>query len=269
MVVMRFVRQADCKVRVMPPRQRSLAPKEHGAYAQLGLPVATALVGGRPTASAVALTAAAVAVFCMHEPLLVVLGRRGARARVTDGTRAWRWLAVSAVAALGSAIIALPLSPVAVAIPGLLGVVVALLIAYDLERTTWAETIVAWCLSSVSVPIAVASGWTLRNALGAAIAWAIGLSAATVAVRGILAAKKKGVPPARTAALVVVLPALAGALAAAGAIPAWPVLASLPVVAVASFIALRPPHPRSLHAVGWSLVTATVMTGAAIVLSVR
>lgn len=249
--------------------KRSLAPKEHGAYAQLGLPLATALVAGRPTVSALAITASAVALFVAHEPLLVVLGRRGARARATEGRRALRWLVALTVAASGLALAALSLPALAVALPASLAIVVALIIARDLERRTWAETIVAWCLSSVSIPVAVASGWTLRNALGAAIAWAIGLSAATVAVRGILAARKHGAEPSRTTALVLLLPALAAALAMLGAIPAWPVLSSLPVVAVASYIALRPPHPRSLHAVGWSLLTATVISGAAIVVSVR
>jgi MoaA/NifB/PqqE/SkfB family radical SAM enzyme len=249
-------------------RPRSLAPKEHGAYAQLGLPLATALIGGHPRVSAVALTGAAIAVFLTHEPLLVVLGRRGRRAQTIDGRRAVRWLIASTASAALLGVPSLPLSWT-LAIPLLLGVVVAGLVAYDRERTTLGEIVAAWCMSSVSIPVAVASGWSVRDAVSAAIAWMIGLSAATVAVRGILAVRKRGVAPSRTAALVGMFPAAAALAALRGVLPVWTVVASVPLVIVAIVVALRPPHPRSLHALGWTLVGATVMTAATIVVGVR
>src|SRR5687767_8382553 len=54
-------------------------PKEHGAYGQLGFPLVTTL--------------AVVALFIAHEPLVVLLGRRGARIRREQGRRAAAWLA--------------------------------------------------------------------------------------------------------------------------------------------------------------------------------
>jgi hypothetical protein len=57
--------------------QRSLWPREHGAYFQLALPLIAAHLLRAPTVAMAALTAAACLVFVAHEPLLVVLGHRG------------------------------------------------------------------------------------------------------------------------------------------------------------------------------------------------
>src|SRR5262245_26094413 len=86
-------------------RRRSLAPREHGAYAELGLPIATALSMGRPGLSPVLLAVAAGAMFAAHESLLVVLGQRGARAQREDGSRAARALTLlGGVAALSGVV---------------------------------------------------------------------------------------------------------------------------------------------------------------------
>jgi hypothetical protein len=89
--------------------QRTLVPREHGAYGQLAMPLLTALAIGRPGISALALTAAVVLAFVAHEPLLVAVGQRGPRALELDGARARRrlvWLGalVLACGALGLAL---------------------------------------------------------------------------------------------------------------------------------------------------------------------
>jgi hypothetical protein len=56
--------------------RRSLWPREHGAYAQLGAPLATAIAMQAPTIGALALASAACLAFLANEPLLVVLGHR-------------------------------------------------------------------------------------------------------------------------------------------------------------------------------------------------
>src|SRR5512144_1851394 len=76
----------------------SLFPREHGAWGQLAFPLATGLNIGRPGPAAFLLCAAVVAAFLGHEPLLVVLGQRGHRARDAHGRRALRALAVSGAA---------------------------------------------------------------------------------------------------------------------------------------------------------------------------
>lgn len=244
-------------------RSRSLAPKEHGAYAQLGLPLATALISGRPGGRAFVLTFAAIAAFAAHEPLMVVLGRRGARAKKEHGRRALAYVVVLAICA-SSAAFALS---TAMILPAVLFIATAALVAFDRERTTVGETTIAACLASAAIPVAVASAVPLHQAIGAWVAWSIGLYAATIAVRGVLAARKKGTPPARTAALVVLAPLAAAAAAAFRILPWWTVAASAPLVSLAFVIALRPPHPRALARVGWALVLATVATGLIIVLA--
>ena len=58
-----------------------LVPREHGAYGQLAFPLITSfLVAGVSTVSLL-IAASVVAGFLAHEPLLVLVGRRGARAQ--------------------------------------------------------------------------------------------------------------------------------------------------------------------------------------------
>ena len=78
-----------------------MLPREHGAYGQLLLPVLTAMAMGRPTLAAVALAASAAAAFVAHEPLMVLIGRRGARARGVQHRQALICLLACGAAAIG------------------------------------------------------------------------------------------------------------------------------------------------------------------------
>jgi dihydropteroate synthase len=90
---------------------RSLAPREHGAYGQLGFPLLTALCAAWPRPAGLLFAASAVTLFLAHEPALVAFGRRGERVRDEEGGRPLRvFLALlTAGGALGAA--ALWLSP--------------------------------------------------------------------------------------------------------------------------------------------------------------
>lgn len=90
---------------------RSLAPREHGAYGQIGLPLITALAMGTPSVSAILLTVGAVLVFAAHEPLLLLLGRRGLRAQRYGSPRARRSLRILAAGAAVSGLLGLALAP--------------------------------------------------------------------------------------------------------------------------------------------------------------
>jgi hypothetical protein len=79
-----------------------LFPKEHGAYGQLLFPIATAFAVGRISLAGLALAGAGACAFIAHEPLLVLIGRRGPRVARDQRSRALRWLAVFAGAALVS-----------------------------------------------------------------------------------------------------------------------------------------------------------------------
>ena len=248
---------------------RSFWPKEHGAYAQLGLPLATALVAGRPRGTAAALTVASVALFFAHEPALVLLGRRGPRALREAGAAArTRLAALLAIALFGVAGLVDRAVLSASIVPASLLLASVALVALDRERTMLGEAVIATCLASAAVPVAIASGWSFHNAVAALLAWAVALLAATIAVRGVIAARKKGAPPTRSALLVAFTPIVAALLAMARVVPWWTAVAVIPVVLVAIVVAARPPHPRALRAIGWALVAATTATGATIALGV-
>ncbi|MEO1979672.1 MAG: YwiC-like family protein, partial [Fuerstiella sp.] len=60
-----------------------LHPKEHGAYAIVGVPLVVALAIGGLNTVAVLATIATIAGFVANEPLMVLSGRRGERARLS------------------------------------------------------------------------------------------------------------------------------------------------------------------------------------------
>src|SRR2546430_1648919 len=92
---------------------RSLMPREHGAYGQLGLPVAVGLASGRPSVASILLAIAATCAFLAREPLRVALGHRGTKARRVDGVKAMRRaLLLGALAAI-LGVLALVLAPAA------------------------------------------------------------------------------------------------------------------------------------------------------------
>jgi hypothetical protein len=68
-----------------------MLPKEHGAYGQMAMPLVTSLVVAGASAPGLLLATAVVIAFLMHEPLVVLLGRRGGRAKREAGGRAGRW----------------------------------------------------------------------------------------------------------------------------------------------------------------------------------
>jgi len=80
----------------------SLLPKEHGAYGQLALPLVTSFAVAGVSTPAVLLGLAVVSGFLAHEPVVVLLGRRGARAKREQGRIAAVWLGVTAATTIGA-----------------------------------------------------------------------------------------------------------------------------------------------------------------------
>ena len=77
----------------------SLKPKEHGAYAILLIPMLTSFLGWGITTSGTCVALAAFAGFMAHEPLLVMIGNRGARAQ-RNAPSAWVRCSLLVVASL-------------------------------------------------------------------------------------------------------------------------------------------------------------------------
>ena len=200
-----------------------MLPHEHGAWGQLAMPLLTALAITRAHAAPALLTAAVVLAFVAHEPLLVLLGQRGRRAREEDGARARRWLAVLAVLAVATGLAGVSLAPtaarLALVLPAALAALVGVLVARKLEKTVTGEIAVASALASAGYAVALAGDAPHRAALAALLAWVLAFAAATLAVQVILVrVRSKGVadPGRRHAALAALLGLAAAALSLAG-----------------------------------------------------
>lgn len=240
-------------------------PREHGAYGQLGFPLATGLALGRPAAAAGLIALAAVLVFLAHEPAAVLLGQRGARLLRAEGRRARRALALLGVAAALAGLAGLALAPpqarAAVLLPATLGALCAAAMLAARERTTAGEVTVALALASAEVPVALAGGAGGSVALSLAAAWALCGATHTVAVRGLIARSRGGASPrlAWMAPAGASIGAVAlGVLAATGRAPGAAAAAVGLSACVALVLALRPPPPRRLRTVGWTLMATSV-----------
>ena len=247
---------------------RSLAPREHGAYGQIALPLIAALGMGRPGASAILMTSGALCAFVAHEPVLVATGLRGSRALREEGGRARRRLAIlgAATALAGGA--GLWLAPgaarLAAAVSIVLALALAVLIARGQEKTTPGELLAAGALASAAVPVAIASGVAPASAWGAWAAWGLVLGASTVVVRAVIAHARAPLAWPRRLVAPAIAAAVAAALAFAGVLPGSAAIGVVPMIALALALALRPPSPRSLKRVGWALVSTSAALAAAL-----
>lgn len=252
-----------------------VAPREHGAYGQLILPIVTAMAIGRPTLAAVALAGAAGAAFLSHEPAIVLLSGRGARALRQRRREALGTLIGSAAAALvlgGTAVVLMPAaSRWSVSAPLALAVAVGALVSTGRERTTAGEVIIATAFASVAIPVAAASAASTPAALTCALTFATAFAVATVSVRAVIPPARRGGGVDRAAALATaaLLLSIVTALAASGVVLPVAPWAAAPMCAVALGIAVAAPPPRYLRQIGWTLVGASVLTALILVAAIR
>lgn len=243
-----------------PGKDRTLWPKEHGAYGQIALPLVTALALGRPSLASGLLVIGAAAAFVAHEPLLVALGLRGARARREHGGRAAQVGVACAGLALAAGVGGWSLGGLGVVFASLLPLafVVALLplVVAGRERTTGGEVLAGAALAAAAIPVTVAGGVSLGTAVLVGAAWIVAFTASTAAVRLVIARHKTGVRDRLL--LAVAGAATVGLLALAVATPLG--LAAAPMVVAGWFLIARPPHPRNLRRVGWTLVACSTAT---------
>ncbi|MEE8523010.1 MAG: YwiC-like family protein [Thermoanaerobaculia bacterium] len=252
--------------------RRSLVPHEHGAYAELGIPLLSALALGRPTAAMYLLAATAVTGFFAYEPLLVLFGYRGARVQKTEGRRAGRRFALlevlTSVLGVTAVVLAPPSARWALAVPALpmLGVIVLGLTRRLMARV--GEIVATVALSSVSVPVAVFGGVPLKTALVLGGVWVAGLVSVNLAVRAVLDhGGRHDRSPARglSMAVVVAMWAAVAAAASAGWVP-WIAPAALAPLSVGSLLILIVfPRPQRIAVLGWTAVAGSLMTAGLLV----
>lgn len=245
----------------------SFVPREHGAYALFFFPLATALASARPTWAAVALAFACTCAFAAQRPLLSLVGIRSCPAR---GPAAKLVLLLGALALASSALAlrgARPVVALALLVPLAGGAALVLAFARRSDRTTLGALVAAVALPQAAFPVALAAGRPLATSLACWWTWSLAFAVATTAVHAVIETRRgRGAPHATgtllAAASALALVALASAL---GLAPRGAPLALLPLVALGVAFALRPPHPRRLRAIGWSLAGACTATGALLV----
>lgn len=232
---------------------RSLWPKEHGAYAQLGVPLAAALALSPSVPGALLATGAACAFFA-NEPLVVLLGHRGKRAKAELADRAKIRLAVLATLAVVAGSAGLALAPSVLPIAALAAAPALIVIALAVKKLAHSETgelAVALALPGAAAPVAVAGGASTTCALLAWAAWATGFCASVAAVHRVLDKQRA-----------LVLPVLMlGAAGAAIALTAPPLYSAVPLLVLGAAVAARPPHPRRLRAIGVAFLIAALVGG--------
>lgn len=239
-----------------------LLPREHGAYAQLGLPLLTVFLVGQVTWAAVLLTLAACAAFLAHGPLFLLVGRRG----LGGSTRglppahrraALRWLI--GLAGVGLLSGALGWSGVSYGLSlvwagGLAAVSFTLLLRGE-ERSTLGEIVAAAALVALSWPVGDAAGVPAARALTAG--WTLAMIGGTWAARVVLEQKRRARGLARRVgplcALGVAAVVLAQAAPAAG-------LGALPMLLVGAVAAAIPLPPQTLQRIGWSMAVAGLVS---------
>ncbi len=240
-----------------------LIPHEHGAYGQLGFPVAAVLAAGNVDTSAVLLIVACAAAFVAYEPLLVLLGQRGVRARREWAGEARRTLAWSVIVAVVTGTAGAWLLPPderwTLGLPAVFGAAAVALVVLRVHKTTPGEILVASALSSCAMPVGVAAGLVPVAAAACALVFATGFCAATLAVRSAIALQRREAASAsRLAAIVVALasPVAVEMFVRLFALDARLWLATTPLSLLALVLAARPPSARHLRRVGWALVAA-------------
>jgi hypothetical protein len=248
-------------------RHESLLPREHGAYAEIAFPIVTGVSLGAPSFAAVCFGISAVALFLMHEPVAVLRGIRGTRAREVWIHRArlrTASLAVTAVLAGAAAMVTTSAEGrLAAAVPLGCGVVLLPSFLAGRMKTIAAETLVIGALSATVLPLAISSGVEASLAWSASGVWFVTFLLGTLAVHAIKAKTGKRVD-AQWA--IVVAPLLSVATVVVGLFAArshWlPLGVSLALTLggiVGIALSVIQIHPRQLKRVGWSLVLSNMI----------
>lgn len=248
---------------VIPVR---LNPREHGAYAILGVPLATALFIVGLTPATVAVSLAAVISFLAHEPLLIVTGARGNRVKrsATVAARAL-WIRLSLVAVCGG--IAFWLSDDTTRL-GLIACLLIAVIECSLSARGRNRTLAAQSLgiAGMTLPCAVvllAGGVNAVPAVQFFLIWYFGRLLTTVAVRTTIRRHKASatIQSMRSHDAVSIVALVVCSFGVLFGSSLW--LVTVPMVASGALLRLTMPRPRRLKTIGWCLLAINIACGLA------
>jgi hypothetical protein len=251
----------------MEKETRALWPREHGAYAQLGVALLCGVVLGHGSRG-IFQALLAVALFLASEPVLVLLGRRGEAARGASWVRAALRLVL-----LGSLILLAIFGAWAGAPAAqLLGIVPAAALGTALfglflvrrERTAAGELVAAWAFSATAGSVVLLGGGGPRRATLLALLLGGMFTLATAIVHCHLLALKRGgtwLPRFGAFALGAVLAFGTAFAALRGALPRCGGVSLLPMTLAALWVWAHPPPPRMLKQVGWAATACALLGG--------
>lgn len=251
----------------------SLFPHEHGAYVTLLTPLASAMLFA-PSGAALAWALVACALFVAHEPLCLLLGRRGARKRELAAPAARRALLVLAAFALPTALAlaftSRPLFAEAVLATGSVCTAAAGFLALGREKTLSGELVITAALITLSLPALALAGIEPRAAARFALAWLAVHGLAMVTARAYVYRKREGLLLLRVASALALLLVIAAIVAVSTELVAWAlVLAPCLVALVPWSLTLDLFRPRTPKQLGWALAAAMLPGVVAIGLTLR
>lgn len=249
-------------------RHELLLPREHGAYAEAVFPLLTGLTLGSTSPAAVCLAVAATAFFFVHEPIAVTRGTRGRRAKETWGANARNRVFILVSAGIASGLAAMLLADgetrLATLAPFACGAILLPAFLSGRLKTLLAEVLVIATLSLMTLPMAVSNGVEWSTAWTAAAVWFLIFSLGTLGVHAIKSRAKRtasGEWTIKATLLAGVFTVLASVWSAgAGWLPLAVAFALMLGGAIAVVVTTIPVHPRRLKTVGWTLVTADIVT---------
>ena len=240
-----------------------LHPKEHGAYAILGMPLVVAFVLGGLNTVAVLTTIATIAGFVANEPLMVLAGRRGERARSTTPSALPILESLLLLTVLaGVAAVWLSSSTVRWTLAACAWFAAA---GFAMSAAGWQRSLTAQLtgiigLTLPSAAVLLAGGFDSGSVERLSAAWIIGRVATTIAVRSVVALQKASTHH-KAPRINDVLLAAAVLACVIGSVSAMrECLFIVPLVASALFLRLRPPPIRHMRRIGYALRAANAAT---------
>ncbi|MBS1766962.1 MAG: YwiC-like family protein [Acidobacteria bacterium] len=247
-------------------------PKEHGAWAQLTLAAgAASLAVPAHPGGFWAWVAALMCAFLAHEPLLILLGQRSAKA---SKPVAWMWLGVWM--ALGGALglmgwrAAPEAARMALLAPMAFGALLLPGIARGEEKSLPGEGLAALALGSAALPLALRGGLARGKAVFLALGLMLAFTLGTMLVRRFLAELRKRPEPLSGQGAAVLTGAGAGLgimLLLRGQVLFG--LACLPLPLLGFRLFARPWPPSRMKRLGWALAFGNFATAVLLALALR
>lgn len=245
-------------------KEVNLRPKEHGAYVILAIPLVIALTIVGLTPMSLLVSIAAITAFLAHEPLQILSGRRGNRARkLTPHVIHVLLIQITLLVLCG--MLAFWWGNTTIRI-GLTVCIFFAVIEYLVSTSGYHRTITVQILgiASLTLPSAIillTGGVELEVAMQFWLTWFAGRVATTVSVRSTIMHNKSSLSTKSLRSCDALL-MIAFLVCIAGTIwgdPIWGV--TLPLLLAAGILRVMLPHPRYMKRIGWGLLMVNIMSG--------